>query len=109
MTSDDTVALPSRSGAAGGTDPHPVTVEALIGRIDTQLDTVWTASERRGLLAGATEFAAAVHELVLLAQSLEGLAAERAEMLRSTAAALTGKGAGGYEDVMALLDEDGVS
>lgn len=109
---DDTVRLPrvratpapinaGPSGhAADGTDPHPVTVEQLIGEIDSQLDTVWADSEKRGRLDGAEAFLTAVHELVLLAQSLEGQATERVEMLRSTAAAVLDADEDAYGELM---------
>lgn len=86
--------------AADGTDPHPVSAEELIGRIDAHLDTVWAHAELRGYLAGAESFLAEVHELVTLAQSLEGQATERAEMLRSTAAAALGDQEDAYEALM---------
>jgi hypothetical protein len=86
--------------AADGTDPHPVTVEQLIGEIDSQLDTVWADSEKRGRLAGAEAFLTSVHELALLTQSLEGQATERVEMLRSTAAAALDADEDAYGELM---------
>ena len=100
MAHDDTVELPTFSRALGGTDPHPVTVEHLIGQIDAQLDTVWAAADRRGDATGAQQLQDAAHELVLLAQSLEGRAAEHAEMLRSTAAAVLNETLDDYDAVM---------
>lgn len=100
---DDTTELPTYNRAVGGTDPHPVTVEQLIGQIDAQLDTVWAAAELRGYLAGAQQLQDATHELVLLAQSLEGRAGEHAEMLRSTAEALTEPDRDDYDAVMGRI------
>jgi hypothetical protein len=82
--SDETMRLPTYTRAVGGTDPHPVSVADLIGRLDAQMDSVVWAAEGRGSLEGAEQFAASVRELVTLAQSLEGRAVERVEMLRST-------------------------
>lgn len=107
MAHEDTAELPTFTRAVGGTDPHPVTVEALIGQIDSQLDVVWAAAER-WTPEGVGDFAAAVHELVLLAQSLEGRASERGEQFRATAAVL-GSGDDAYVAAMSLLDEGGRS
>lgn len=103
---DDTTPLATYHRAVGGTDPHPVSIDALIGHLDSQLDTVCATAEGRGTLAGAEVFLVSVRELVMLAQSLEGRAAERVEMLRSTAEAVLDGGGRGYEAAMALLDED---
>lgn len=97
---DDTTELPTYNRAVGGTDPHPTTVEDLIGRIDSQLDTVWAAADLRGYVAGAQALQDAVHELVLLTQSLEGRAGEHAEMLRSTAQAVLDDSTDDYDAVM---------
>jgi hypothetical protein len=86
--------------AVDGTDPHPVSIDQLIGEIDSQVDTVWANSELRGRLAGAEKFLASVHELALLAQSLEGQATERVEMLRSTAAAVLDADEDAYGELM---------
>lgn len=100
MAHEDTTELPTFTRTVGGTDPHPTTVEALIGRIDSQLDTVWAAAELRGYLTGALSLVEAAHELTLLAQSLEGRAAEHAEMLRSTAEAVHAPDPHDYDAVM---------
>lgn len=100
MNHDDTTELPTYTRAVGGTDPHPVTVEELIGRIDAQLDTVWAAAELRGYVTGAQALVDAAHELTLLAQSLEGRASEHAEMLRSTAEAVHAPDPHDYDAVM---------
>lgn len=97
---EDTTELATYTRAVGGTDPHPVTIDALIGHLNSQLDTVWATAEGRGTLAGAEVFAVSVRELVTLAQSLEGRAAERVEMLRSTAEAVLDGGDHDYEAVM---------
>lgn len=98
--SDETAQLPTYTRAVGGTDPHPVSVETTIGQIDSQIDTVWANAELRGYLDGAETFLVSVHELVTLAQSLEGLATARVEMLRSTAAAVLETDSHGYDAVM---------
>lgn len=97
---DDTTELATYTRAIGGTDAHPVTIDALIGQLNTQLDTVWATAEGRGTLAGAEVFLVSVRELVTLAQSLEGRAAERVEMLRSTAEAVLDGDDHDYEAVM---------
>lgn len=85
---DETVELSTYTRALGGTDPRPVSVDELIGRIDSQLDTVWSAAEGRGTPEGAAALVGSVRELVTLAQSLEGMAAEWADLSRSTAEAI---------------------
>ena len=100
MSTDETMRLPTYTRAVGGTDPHPVSIDALVGHIDTQVDTVWRAAEGRGSLEGAEQFAASVRELVTLAQSLEGRAVERVEMLRSTVDAVLSPEPDGYDAVM---------
>lgn len=98
--SDETMRLPTYHRAVGGTDPHPVSVEDLIGRLDAQMDSVVWAAEGRGSVEGAEQFAAAARELVVLAQSLEGRAVERVEMLRSTVDAVLSPEPDGYDAVM---------
>lgn len=107
MSGDSTVPLSTYTRAVGGTDPHPVSIDALVGHIDTQVDTVWRAAEVRGSLEGAEAFAAAVRELVTLAQSLEGRAAERVAMLRSTTEAVLDAEAGAdtLDDLYAGLSD----
>ena len=100
MSTDDTMRLPTYTRAVGGTDPHPVSVADLIGRLDAQMDSVVWAADGRGSLEGAEAFAAAVRELVTLAQSLEGRAVERVEMLRSTVDAVLSPEPDGYDAVM---------
>lgn len=84
----DTTELSTFTRPIGGTDPHPATPEQLLAAADAQLDTVSAALEGRGTVEGAQVLLAATRELVTLAQSLDGAAAERVEMLRSTAAAV---------------------
>lgn len=96
----DTVELSTYTRALGGTDPHPVSIDALICRLNAQMDDVSWAAGQRGTTADAEAFAESVRELVVLAQSLEGRAAERAEMLRSTAEAVLSSAPDEYEAVM---------
>jgi hypothetical protein len=104
----DTVELPTFTRAVGGTDPHPATVEDLIGGIDDQVDAIWSASASQGTVEDADAFWSATRELVTLAQSLEGRAGERAEMLRSTAAAAMDGDSHDYDAVMARVHGDEV-
>jgi hypothetical protein len=97
---EDTAELPTYTRAVGGTDPHPVTVDDLIRQIDAQLDTVIEAAANRAHVVGAEALQRTAHELVLLAQSLEGRAGEHAEMLRSTVAAALDGGSDDYDEVM---------
>jgi hypothetical protein len=97
---EDTVELATYTRAVGGTDPHPNTVDQLIKKLDAQLDTVIEAAGNRGHVVGAEALQRTAHELVLLAQSLEGRADEHAEMLRSTVAAVLDGGSDDYDVVM---------
>lgn len=107
--SDDTTELPTYSRAIGGTDPHPVGVDALVGRIDSQIDRVSAAAESRGTVTGAEVLLAEVRELIALSQSLEGRAVDRVEMLRSTAAAVLETDEADYDEVMARIHGDAVA
>lgn len=103
---DKTTELPTFTRRIGGVDPHPVSVDELIGQIDAQLDTVWADAEKRGTPEGAESFRTSVQELVTLAQSLEGRANQHSEMLRSTAEAVLDSEARDYGTAMAGLDEE---
>jgi hypothetical protein len=102
--SDDTVELTLRHVPADGTDSHPTSPEVLFGTINAQLDIAWAKMDGRGTVEGAAVWAREVHELLTLVQSLDGLATERVEFLRSTAEAAQATESGpDYDDVMARL------